>query len=125
MKTEANGIHHVALRITDLARARRFYVQQLGFPVLLESDARILINVFGNPVGLIPANDRSPAADTFDPFRVGLDHLAIGVSGRPALEEILAELKAAGVSNNGIEDDKVLGGQYISFHDPDGIAWEF
>jgi len=28
------------------------------------------------------------------------------------------------VLNNGIEDDAVLGGRYISFYDPDGIAWE-
>ena len=30
MKT--TGVHHVALRSTDLARAKVFYIERLGFP---------------------------------------------------------------------------------------------
>jgi catechol 2,3-dioxygenase-like lactoylglutathione lyase family enzyme len=122
---EAKGIHHVALRVTDLGRARAFYVEKLRLPVLLENEARVIVNAFGNPVGLVPAREETPPGDAFNPFRVGLDHVAIGVDGRAALDGILAALEAAGVANNGIEDDRVLGGHYISFHDPDGIAWEF
>jgi catechol 2,3-dioxygenase-like lactoylglutathione lyase family enzyme len=53
-----------------------------------------------------------------------LDHLALAVPNAVALEDVKRQLDAAGVSNNGIEDDAVLGGRYISFCDPDGIAWE-
>ena len=35
-----------------------------------------------------------------------------------------AQLDASGVRNNGIEDDALLGAKYISFYDPDGIAWD-
>ena len=34
------------------------------------------------------------------------------------------ELDAAGVRNNGVEEDTGTHRQYISFYDPDGIAWE-
>jgi catechol-2,3-dioxygenase len=30
------GIHHIALRCTDLARSRAFYHDTLGFPIALE-----------------------------------------------------------------------------------------
>ena len=29
---QTSGIHHVSLRTTDLARARVFYIDRLGFP---------------------------------------------------------------------------------------------
>jgi hypothetical protein len=31
---------------------------------------------------------------------------------------------AAGVHNNGVQDDTLTGATYIAFCDPDGIAWE-
>ena len=34
------------------------------------------------------------------------------------------DLDAAGVRNNGVEEDPETHRQYISFYDPDGIAWE-
>jgi hypothetical protein len=34
------------------------------------------------------------------------------------------ELDRAGVTNNGIEHDALTQANYISFYDPDGIAWE-
>ena len=33
-------------------------------------------------------------------------------------------LDAAGVRNNGVQDDTLTGARYIAFYDPDGIAWE-
>jgi catechol 2,3-dioxygenase-like lactoylglutathione lyase family enzyme len=62
--------------------------------------------------------------DHFDPFRVGLDHLALAVGDADELTSLKALLDRAGVRNNGIEEDAALGGKYISFCDPDGIAWE-
>ena len=34
------------------------------------------------------------------------------------------DLDAAGVRNNGVEEDPATHRQYISFYDPDDIAWE-
>jgi catechol-2,3-dioxygenase len=118
-------VQHLALRVGDLARARKFYVDTLGFAPILEDEKRVIVQIGQTFVGLAAPHENTKPGDRFDPFRVGLDHIAIAVDGRPALESLLKQLEAAGVQNNGIEDDRVLGGLYISVHDPDGIAWEF
>lgn len=56
--------------------------------------------------------------------RVGVDHLALSVPDVEELERIKLRLDSAGVKNNGLEVDPALGGTYVSFYDPDGIAWE-
>ncbi len=117
-----HGVHHLALRVTDLERSRRFYADTLGLAVMLEGEGFCIVNTNGTALGL-----RGPTTecyDKFDPFRVGLDHLAFRVSSRDDIEAIQRQLDAAGVRNNGIEIDDVLGGTFISFYDPDGIAWE-
>jgi len=38
MKLSANGWSHVGLRVTDLARAKRFYVDTLGCPLVRETE---------------------------------------------------------------------------------------
>jgi len=120
------GLSHVALRVTDLAKARAFYVDILGFQPIQENKELILNNVHGSLVALIAADPtNTPKGDTFNPFRVGLDHIALGVPNHGALDTLKAALDRAGVHNNGIEKDTTGGSDYISFYDPDGIAWEF
>jgi catechol 2,3-dioxygenase-like lactoylglutathione lyase family enzyme len=75
-------------------------------------------------IALIGADSHSPRDDHFDPFRVGLDHLALAVEDTSNLEDMQRELDAAGVRNNGVEEDPGTHRKYISFYDPDGIAWE-
>ena len=59
-----------------------------------------------------------------DFFRIGLDHLALAIADAGELEGLREQLDAAGVPNHGIEPDPATGATYISFYDPDGIAWE-
>jgi catechol 2,3-dioxygenase-like lactoylglutathione lyase family enzyme len=124
MTLQTNGLSHLALRVTDLARARRFYVDTLGFQQVVEADGLILVNASGTLVGLRGPTDQTAATDRFDPHRVGLDHLALAIPDAAALEGLRRQLDAAGVPNNGIESDELTGATYISFYDPDGIAWE-
>lgn len=124
MMLHTNGLSHLALRVTDLARARAFYVDTLGFQPVLETEGLILVNANGTLIGLRGAADQTRADDKFDPYRVGLDHLALAVSDAVALEELRRQLDTSGVRNNGIEADDLTGGTYISFYDPDSIAWE-
>jgi hypothetical protein len=58
---------------------------------------------------LIASTEQTQADDRFDPFRVGLDHLALTVSAMelPGLKQ---RLDAAGVRNNGIEHGNRSGG---------------
>jgi glyoxylase I family protein len=124
MSLSTDGLHHLAIRVTDLARARRFYVDALGFQPILEFEGGLIVNANGTLLGIRGGVAQTRPGDRFDPHRVGLDHLALGVGDPAALEGLKAQLDAADVANNGIEDDALLGAKYISFYDPDGIAWE-
>ncbi len=124
MKLNANGLSHLGLRVTNLARARRFYVDTLGCQLVRETDRAVFVNVYGIGIALQGADAHSPRDDHFDPFRVGLDHLALAVEDTSKLEDMQRELDAAGVRNNGVEEDPETQHKYISFYDPDGIAWE-
>ena len=124
MKLNANGLSHLGLRVTDVARAKRFYVDTLGCQVVREIDGAVLINVYGTLFALYGDDSHSSRKDHFDPFRVGLDHIALAIEDPGTLENLKQGLDAAGVNNNGVEVDPETHDKYISFYDPDGIAWE-
>ncbi len=119
------GIHHVTLRSTDLQRSRAFYVDILGFPVALES-ANLLVTMAGSTAVVVRGPDtKTPVGDIFNPFRVGLDHVALTCRSEAELERVAVALDRAGIENTGIRVDPTLGKRYVAFKDPDRIAWEF
>ena len=67
---------------------------------------------------------RTPAGDIFDPFRVGLDHVALACADEAELARVASALSTAGIENTGVKLDPTLGKKYIAFKDPDRIAWE-
>jgi glyoxylase I family protein len=124
MKLNASGLSHLGLRVTNLARARHFYVDILGCELVRETHEGILINLSGIPIALYETDGNSSSYDRFNPFRVGLDHLALAIEDAGTLEDLQRNLDAAGVRNHGVEEDPETHSKYISFYDPDGIAWE-
>jgi glyoxylase I family protein len=124
MKLKANGLSHLGLRVTNLERAKHFYIDTLGCRVMRETEGGIVVDIAGILVALYETDSYHSTFDHFNPFRVGLDHLALTVEDPGTLEELKQELDAAGVPNNGVEEDPETHDKYISFHDPDGIAWE-
>lgn len=124
MKLNANGLSHLGLRVTNIARAKRFYVDTLGCQLVREIDGALLVDMYGMLIALYGAESSSARNDRFDPFRVGLDHLALVIEDTSVLEDLKRDLDAAGVRNHGVEEDPVTHDKYISFYDPDGIAWE-
>jgi len=124
MKLNVKGLSHLGLRVTDLARAKRFYVDTLGCHVVREIEGAVLVNMYGVLIGLDGADAHTSSDDRFDPFRVGLDHLALTVEDPATLEELKRELDSASVPNHGMEEDPETRDRYIIFSDPDGIAWE-
>lgn len=123
MTIETSGLSHIGLRVTDQARAVAFYRDVLGFQVLRELPTVALLNAHGSIIA-VRGGPETPPGDHFDPFRVGLDHLALGVADPAALKGMKQSLDAAGVPNNGVQQDDFTGAPYIAFYDPDGIAWE-
>ncbi len=119
------GVHHIALRSADFERSKHFYTEMLGFKVALEAP-----NLFLFFAGATAFAVRGPEAstsqdDVFNPFRVGLDHVALVCDDDSELARVAAALSEAGVENTGIKLDETLGKRYVAFKDPDRIAWEF
>ena len=124
IQIQTPGIHHIALRSTNLARSKTFYHETLGFPIALDSP-NLFIFVAGSTFIGVRGPGEEPGADTFNPFSVGLDHLALGCADETELQRVAVGLAEAGVENTGIKFDEVLGKNYVAFKDPDRIAWEF
>ena len=62
---QVGGILETALYVSDVKRAGEFYRRVFGFPVLLESDRLIALNVSGQSVLLL-----FPEGGTLEPFPV-------------------------------------------------------
>jgi catechol 2,3-dioxygenase-like lactoylglutathione lyase family enzyme len=130
------GIHHLRLTVTDLARSRDFYTGLLGFDVAAEappaedpSAEAVNSILFGGVVmvrgnlllGLRPV---APAEDRFDEDRVGLDHLSFTVGSRAELEAAVRLFDERGVPHAGIRTLPSFGIDVLPFRDPDNIQVE-
>jgi catechol 2,3-dioxygenase-like lactoylglutathione lyase family enzyme len=118
------GIHHIALRCSDMAITKKFYQETIGFSLALETSE--LIAFVAEPV--IIAFKKANAEfhkDVFTPFNIGLDHVALACETEEELERVARELTAAGVENTGVKLDATLQKLYVAFKDPDRIQWEF
>jgi glyoxylase I family protein len=122
---KTSGVHHVALRVSDLQRSRQFYAETLGFPVLMEQPDLVLFLAGGTAFALRAPTEQMPAGDRFDPYRVGVDHIALACTEEAELDRVAQALADAGVENTGAKMDETLGKRYVAFKDPDRIAWEF
>jgi glyoxylase I family protein len=121
---------HVALVVRDMAVSVAFYERVLGF--LRASERREGPPDAGHPRQLVRHPDSGlvlgihepyeRSNDRFDPQRTGLDHLAVTVTDRAALEAWVAHLDAQGVEHSPVRDAGYA--EFVSFADPDGIAWE-
>ena len=118
------GVHHVAIRCTDLARAKVFYLERLGFPLLLEGPNVFLFAAGQTVFAVRGPTDATAGDDLFDPFRVGLDHIALACSDSAELRRVADALVAAGIETTGVKTDPTFGKQYVAFKDPDGVKWE-
>jgi glyoxylase I family protein len=72
------------------------------------------------PIGLVGHDALS--SDRFDERAVGLDHLALRVPNRAALEAWAKHLDDLGVAHSGVQEEN--GGPLIVFRDPDNIQLE-
>jgi glyoxylase I family protein len=120
-----SGVHHVTLRVGDFERAKRFYLDTLGFSPIAEFPNLVLFMAGGTAIGIRGPDEKSPQGDRFNPYRIGLDHVALACSDEAELERVARALDEAGVENTGVKTDETLGKRYLAFKDPDRIAWEF
>lgn len=118
-------VHHIALRVSNFNRAKHFYHDVLGFDIIMEQHNLFIFFTGSTAIAIKGPEKDSPAGDTFNPFRVGLDHLALACENIEELQRITTELNLAGIENTGIKTDATLNKKYVAFKDPDQISWEY
>jgi glyoxylase I family protein len=126
-KQMATGaVHHLALTVTDVNRARTFYTELLGFQQVAELGPRVLLSNGSVILALGPAPDPQQAVgdDGFDENRVGLDHFSLSVGSRADLEAAIGLFDELGVSHGEIKDLEAFGIYVLAFRDPDNIQLE-
>ena len=118
------GFHHVTLNVADLSRARAFYEGVLGLKVDQDFPGEKLRLRIGETDRLVlhPPLPDTPSGDRFSEQRIGLDHLAIGVSSLQELERLAEVLRRNGVAADLHHDP--MGPAIVTFRDPDNIQWE-
>ena len=117
--------HHIAIIVSDWDKAREFYVEKLGFELIRE----VYRPEIGDWLRMLRQGDTTlelfvkpgyPERVT-NPEAKGLRHLAFHVE---KIEPAVAWLNAMGIETEPIREDKVNGGRFTFFKDPDGLPLE-
>jgi catechol 2,3-dioxygenase-like lactoylglutathione lyase family enzyme len=119
------GVHHIALRVCDMVRSKAFYLDTLGFSAVVDTPDLVIFFAGGTAIALKGPEGKTKPDDQFNPFRVGLDHIALGCADRAELERVAKALADHNIENTGIKLDETLQKNYVAFKDPDRISWEF
>ena len=118
-------MHHVAIIVSDYQRAREFYVEKLGFPVLRENfreergDWKLDLK-FGDGELEIFAIPGAPERPSYPEAR-GLRHLAFRVEN---IEEAVRDLEARGIPCEPVRWDRYSEKRMTFFRDSDGLPFE-
>lgn len=107
---EANGIDHIVLHVSDVARSKKFYTELLGMTPYRENERQVFLHAGAQGVALFKKPDSAPA-----PAGGDMNHLALNVAGG-TYESLKSELEAHGVRVSGRPGDD----HCIYFQDPDG-----
>ncbi|MCB9053089.1 MAG: VOC family protein [Lewinellaceae bacterium] len=119
------GVHHIAIRVSDMARSKAFYIDKLGFKAVLDQPELLIFFAGQTAIAIKGPEGKVPGSDQFNPFRVGLDHIALACEDRSELERVAKALADNAIENTGIKLDGTLQKDYVAFKDPDRISWEF
>ncbi len=115
----------VTLGVADLARARRFYEQGLGWRRANESEEIVFYQIGGVVLALYPRAALAEDAQLFDAGRgFGGITLAYNVREREQVDAVLKEAAAAGATILKSAREVFWGGYSGYFADPDGHPWE-
>ena len=117
--------HHIAIIASDWDKARDFYIDKLGFQMFREvyrpemndylrmlQQGDTVLELFIKPEA--PRRVNNPEA-------MGLRHLAFHVED---IEPAVKWLNSVGIETEPVREDKVNGGRYTFFKDPDGLPLE-
>ena len=117
--------HHIAVICSDYARVKEFYMDKLGFELTREvyrpqQDDYLRMLRLGDTVLELFIRPDAPRRVT-DPEAMGLRHLAFRVED---IEPVVRWLNGMGIETEPVREDKVNGGRFTFFRDPDGLPLE-
>jgi catechol 2,3-dioxygenase-like lactoylglutathione lyase family enzyme len=121
------GFDHIELTVRDPEVSAAWYERVLGFFVRGEhypENAHLI--VMEHPSRMILGlwrHGESPVLDRFSEFRIGLDHIAFGVSTRDEIDDWAEYFASLGIDHS----EPVDVGQYgvvLTFRDPDNVQLE-
>ena len=118
-------LHHVAIIVSSREKAKEFYGEKLGLPILRESfrpdkgDWKLDLRLGDGELEIF-AVPSAPARPSY-PEALGLRHLAFRV---PDLDEAVRALAARGIACEPVRTDEFTGKRMTFFADPDGLPLE-
>ena len=121
-----SSVHHIAIIVSDIEKAREFYVEKLGFEVVRDNyrkerdDWKLDLRV-GEHTELEIFAEKNPPKRVNRPEACGLRHLAFRVE---SVEEAVKELDEMGIECEPIRTDSYTGEKMTFFFDPDGLPLE-
>lgn len=118
-------LNFVTLVVADLARARRFYLDGLGWPSALDADGEVTMIHVGQKLVLSLWAESAARAEIGEVRRGGTlpFTLAHNVSTPAEVDAVLSTARAAGATvHEAVQRD--WGGYSGYFVDPDGFRWE-
>ena len=117
--------HHIAIIASSYEKAKEFYIDKLGFQLIRE----VYRPEMGDYLRMLRQGDttlelfikpENPERVT-NPEAKGLRHLAFYVED---IEPAVKWLHDMGIETEPIREDKVNGGRFTFFKDPDGLPLE-
>ena len=121
-----NSVHHIAIIVSDIEKAREFYIYKLGFEVIREKyrkergDWKLDLRVDEHTELEIFAEKNPPKREN-RPEACGLRHLAFRVE---SVEETVKELAEMDIECEPIRTDSYTGEKMTFFFDLDGLPLE-
>lgn len=118
-------LNFVTLVVADLERARRFYLDGLGWPAALEAAGEVAMIQVGEKLVLSLWAEAAARAEIGDVTRGGTlpFTLAHNVASPSEVDAVLATARAAGATVHAAQR-RDWGGYSGYFVDPDGFRWE-
>ena len=121
-----NFVHHIAIIVSDIEKAREFYIDKLGFEVIRENyreerdDWKLDLRM-DEHTELEIFVEKNPPKRVNRPEACGLRHLAFQVE---SVEKTVKELTEMGIECEPIRTDTYTGEKMTFFFDPDGLPLE-
>jgi glyoxylase I family protein len=115
-------VDHLVFRVSDLDRTEHFYTALLGQSPE-RAEGSLMYEVGDTRLFFTTSTEAS--SGVYDKEKIGLNHLAFGISTLTDLQALQIQLNIAGITHSGIKLDQYGLKEFIWLDDPDGMRTEF